>query len=196
MTTSRLVPSRALRAGLAALALCAAPALAQQPTQQSAPDPAKVAAQAGTRGVLAVDVTDLEGKYLGLLEAMSGKLSYRPGEGVRSAAEVFAHVAAANFSIPTAWGVKPPADVNPMAISKLTDKAQLADALRRSFAHLRTALATVPESELDKGTKLFGQDATYRRAQMTVFTHMHEHLGQSIAYARASGVTPPWSAGG
>jgi uncharacterized damage-inducible protein DinB len=27
-------------------------------------------------------------------------------------------------------------------------------------------------------------------------THMHEHLGQSIAYARSIGVTPPWSATG
>jgi hypothetical protein len=24
-------------------------------------------------------------------------------------------------------------------------------------------------------------------------THMHEHLGQMIAYARMNGVTPPWS---
>jgi hypothetical protein len=24
--------------------------------------------------------------------------------------------------------------------------------------------------------------------------HMHEHLGQSIAYARVNGVVPPWSA--
>jgi hypothetical protein len=26
--------------------------------------------------------------------------------------------------------------------------------------------------------------------------HLHEHLGQSIAYARTNGVTPPWSMGG
>jgi uncharacterized damage-inducible protein DinB len=24
--------------------------------------------------------------------------------------------------------------------------------------------------------------------------HMHEHLGQAIAYARVNGVVPPWSA--
>jgi hypothetical protein len=24
-------------------------------------------------------------------------------------------------------------------------------------------------------------------------THLHEHLGQLIAYARANDVTPPWS---
>jgi uncharacterized damage-inducible protein DinB len=26
-----------------------------------------------------------------------------------------------------------------------------------------------------------------------IANHMHEHLGQSIAYARTNGVVPPWS---
>lgn len=28
----------------------------------------------------------------------------------------------------------------------------------------------------------------------TIATHEHEHLGQSIAYARMNGVVPPWTA--
>jgi hypothetical protein len=28
---------------------------------------------------------------------------------------------------------------------------------------------------------------------MRILVHMHEHLGQSIAYARMNGITPPWS---
>jgi uncharacterized damage-inducible protein DinB len=27
-----------------------------------------------------------------------------------------------------------------------------------------------------------------------IVTHAHEHLGQSIAYARVNGVVPPWTA--
>ena len=27
----------------------------------------------------------------------------------------------------------------------------------------------------------------------TMMNHLHEHLGQSIAYARMNGVVPPWS---
>jgi hypothetical protein len=27
----------------------------------------------------------------------------------------------------------------------------------------------------------------------TIVTHVHEHLGQMIAYARTNGVVPPWS---
>jgi hypothetical protein len=30
---------------------------------------------------------------------------------------------------------------------------------------------------------------------MTILSHLHEHLGQSIAYARTNGVAPPWSGG-
>jgi uncharacterized damage-inducible protein DinB len=190
MTTARF--------SLAAAALLASAAVSQLPAQQqqSAIDPAKVAAMAGTRGALESDLADIETKYVKLAEAMKGKLDYRPGAGVRSAAEVFAHVAAGNLFIPTTWGVKPPAGLDAQAIAKETDPEKIVANLRASFAHVRASLAAVPESELDKGIKLFGQDATVRKAQITIMTHMHEHLGQSIAYARASGVTPPWSGGG
>ena len=33
-----------------------------------------------------------------------------------------------------------------------------------------------------------------RSAFTLLLSHAHEHLGQSIAYARMNGVTPPWSA--
>jgi hypothetical protein len=29
---------------------------------------------------------------------------------------------------------------------------------------------------------------------MLLLSHAHEHLGQSIAYARSNGVAPPWTA--
>ena len=40
---------------------------------------------------------------------------------------------------------------------------------------------------------LGGRELSKRRILMIVQTHMHEHLGQSIAYARSIGVTPPWT---
>lgn len=30
---------------------------------------------------------------------------------------------------------------------------------------------------------------------MILMNHSHEHLGQSIAYARMNGIAPPWSEG-
>jgi hypothetical protein len=41
--------------------------------------------------------------------------------------------------------------------------------------------------------KLFGRDATVREVLFTMSNHVHEHLGQSIAYARMNGIVPPWS---
>jgi hypothetical protein len=32
-----------------------------------------------------------------------------------------------------------------------------------------------------------------RQVWVVTVAHLHEHLGQSIAYARTNGVTPPWS---
>ena len=35
--------------------------------------------------------------------------------------------------------------------------------------------------------------AAERAAFMMALNHLHEHLGQSVAYARMNGVVPPWS---
>jgi hypothetical protein len=35
---------------------------------------------------------------------------------------------------------------------------------------------------------------TERGAYMLLLSHVHEHLGQSIAYARSNGIVPPWTA--
>ena len=40
---------------------------------------------------------------------------------------------------------------------------------------------------------VFGNDNTERAAFMMALNHLHEHLGQSVAYARMNGVVPPWS---
>ena len=40
------------------------------------------------------------------------------------------------------------------------------------------------------------REITERALFVLILNHMHEHLGQSIAYARMNGVAPPWSEGG
>jgi hypothetical protein len=65
--------------------------------------------------------------------------------------------------------------------------------LRRSFDHLRKSIEAMPDSELEKPVKMFGTQTTERGVLLTTISHLHEHLGQSIAYARTNGVAPPWS---
>jgi uncharacterized damage-inducible protein DinB len=157
--------------------------------------------ETGLRAEFIRDVDQLERKYLGLAEAMAGRYDWRPGEGVRSVSEVLMHVAAANFMIPTTIGIDPPpperlpaADMR--AMEAVSDQAEVKAALEHSFRHLRHAIARTPDEALDDAVMLFGRSATKRGTLLLIVTHMHEHLGQLVAYARTNGVTPPWSAAG
>ncbi|PYQ59356.1 MAG: hypothetical protein DMF53_18980 [Acidobacteria bacterium] len=153
----------------------------------------------GVRGSILFQIDQAREKLIALANAIpTEKYGWRPGEGVRSPGEVFNHVAAANFFLPTFWGAKVPAGVNPQTLEKEMsgDKAKTIDALTRSFDNVREAILAVPDSDLDRKVKLFGQEATVRDAMMVLVSHAHEHLGQSIAYARSNGVVPPWSAKG
>jgi uncharacterized damage-inducible protein DinB len=55
-------------------------------------------------------------------------------------------------------------------------------------------LAAASEEDLEKPAELFGMKTTVRGTYMLVLSHVHEHLGQSIAYARSNGIVPPWTA--
>lgn len=160
---------------------------------------AKPAMVGGVKGSLLFAVDQAQEKLLALANAMpADKYGWRPGEGVRSVGEVFNHVAAANYFFPTLWGGTVPAGVNPQTLEKEMsgDKAKTVETLQKSFDNVRQAIQAVPEADLNRKIKIFGHDATVRDAMMVVVTHGHEHLGQSIAYARSNGVVPPWSAKG
>jgi len=169
-------------------------------------NPARTIAQeegpAGLRGDLHADVLELEAKYVGLAEAMPAtSWDWTPMEGVRSVGEVFCHVAGANFMIPRFFGIQAPADaVDVEQLCAAADpearKSGTLEALRASFEFARDAIAATTDASLDDPTKLFGRDTSKRAAMLLFVTHMHEHLGQAVAYARSNGIVPPWSAGG
>jgi uncharacterized damage-inducible protein DinB len=193
-----------LAAGLTCILALTAPLQAQEakPEMEMQPDVKEVqrkamAASAAVRGEIVRQVEDAQKKLLALAEAMPAeKFDWRPGTGVRSAGEVFAHVSGANFFLPTLWGGKMPAGVDPRSFEKDGgDKAKTVATLKQSFDHVLQALQAVPDGDFDKTAKLFTRDGTVREAMLIVATHAHEHLGQAIAYARMNGVTPPWSAG-
>ena len=138
---------------------------------------------------------DVESKVVGLAEATpQEKYSWRPAEGVRSVSEVFVHIASANFFFVTMTGVKMPAGViSPNSEKTVTDKAKVVALLKQSFAHVRDNVSAMSDADMAKETKMFGKPATYETVLFTMANHMHEHLGQSIAYARTNGIIPPWS---
>jgi len=68
-------------------------------------------------------------------------------------------------------------------------------ALTQSFAEAHRYLDSVQGQSLPRPADFFGQKTTRRGILIWLDTHMGEHLGQAIAYARMNGIAPPWSAG-
>ena len=133
-------------------------------------------------------------ELVSLAEAMPAeKYSWRPAPGVRSVSEVYMHVASGNYYLASFAGVKAPEGIDRDMEKKITDKAQVIEALKKSIAHAHAAIQNTPDSDLDTKVKFFGRDMTKRAIFLVLVGHIHEHLGQSIAYARTNGVVPPWS---
>jgi uncharacterized damage-inducible protein DinB len=154
-----------------------APAVAQRPQ--------------GFKAEFFTNLDEVQEKIMHLAESMPAeKYGWRPGPDVRSTSEVFMHVVGGNYFLATFLGVDPP-KMNGDIEKKITRKADVIAELNRSFEHLRNAVNAT--SDLDKPVKMFGTQTTQRGVLITMLSHLHEHLGQSVAYARMNGVVPPWS---
>ncbi len=154
----------------------------------------------GVKADVIEQLNDAAKKFIALAEAVpEDKYGWRPGKGVRSIGEVFNHVAAANFGLPTFVGVKFEGALGREAFQKMgamektSGKAKIVAQLKKSFEYARNAINGVKVADLDKKVKFFGGEKTFRGILMLIATHCHEHLGQSIAYARTNHITPPWS---
>src|SRR5262249_28065866 len=79
------------------------------------------------------------------------------------------------------------------APAPITDSEKVQEALKASYANLQKVISGLSDTDLQTTVSLFGRDWTKQGALMHVLADQHEHLGQSIAYARSNGVVPPWS---
>jgi uncharacterized damage-inducible protein DinB len=152
---------------------------------------------------LASDVAEVEKKFIALAKAIPAeKYDWMRGERVRWVNVVFRHVASDNYLIPAAigfaadpsTGIKGEDYKTAQAFeNKQSTKEQTVADLEKSFASLKKNMAATTPAKLGDPVKLFGQPFTMQKAWVLGTTHLHEHLGQLIAYARVNGVTPPWS---
>jgi uncharacterized damage-inducible protein DinB len=149
----------------------------------------------GYRSEVLSEVIVQEDKFTRLAEAIpSEKYNWRPAADVRSFAEVFLHVAAANYNLYKLVGTPPPSGLDVKGLEKSTsDKVKVIATLKDSFAHARKAITAMPDADLDKSLDWFGGKNTERGILLFIVRHAAEHLGQSIAYARFTGVVPPWT---
>ena len=147
------------------------------------------------------DVNEAQSKILQLARAMpDASYSWKPS-GARTTGEMFLHIAADNYMIPVMMGKPAPAatgitsDYNTATTfeKRTLTKAQIVAELEASFTHLHQAMALTTDANAGEMIKFFGNDWSRMRAMVLTVTHLHEHLGQAIAYARSNNVVPPWS---
>jgi uncharacterized damage-inducible protein DinB len=166
---------RTIRIGSVActLAIVAAAQLASQTPQ------AALTKEAGT----------LSDKFSGLARVMAGKYDWKPGEGVRSVGDVFNFIVTENGILAgTLTG-----EGGGRGGTPITDSEKMQAALKTSYANLQKVIEGLSDADLKAPVKLFGRDMTKEDAVRFLFGDQHEHLGQSIAYARSNSVVPPWS---
>jgi hypothetical protein len=165
--------------------------------------PLRAQQREGVMGDLIRDVSDVQKKIVDLAKAMpAATYEWRPTKGVRSTGETFMHVAADNYFLPAAMGSSAPAPTGisgkdyktAAAFEKRTlTRDQIISELEKSFAFLKASMTGTPDAKLETSLDMFGAKTTTRRMWISTTTHLHEHLGQLIAYARSNNVTPPWS---
>lgn len=164
--------------------------------------PAGAQTREGLMGDLIRDVEQVQKKMVGLATAMpAGAFDWKPGEGVRSTSETFMHVAADNYFIPAVMGTAPPAETGinkeyktaAAFEKKAMPRDQVIAELEKSFTFLKQSMAAFPDAKMDAPLEVFGQKMSNRGMWVAATTHLHEHLGQLIAYARSNKITPPWS---
>jgi uncharacterized damage-inducible protein DinB len=149
----------------------------------------------GFRGELLQQLGDVEKKIIDLAGAMPAETySWRPMEGVRSVSEVYVHISGSNYLFPSFIGVTSADRPGPDAEKNITEKPKVLELLKKSFENIRGAIMKTTDEDLDKPAKMFGRETTFRDVLLTAELHLHEHLGQSIAYARMNHIVPPWTA--
>jgi uncharacterized damage-inducible protein DinB len=121
------------------------------------------------------------------------KFSWRPAPGVRSTSEVYMHIALANFYLLSVTGPKMPADMKEGMDKSVTAKADVISWLKRSLGAVKQAHLAVTPKDLQRKVHIADRDATVDGMYLRIIVHANEHMGQLIAYARMSGVVPPWS---
>jgi len=142
------------------------------------------------------ELKEAQNELVSLAQAMPAeKYTWRPAEGVRSVAEVYLHVCAGNFGLTAMAGATPKTGFRFQGFEKsTTDKAEIVKQLNESFEFAENGISNLSDADLSKPIN-WQQYPTVGDLVLHIVAHAHEHLGQSIAYARMNGVVPPWTAG-
>ncbi len=165
----------------------------------------------GFRGEFLWELEIVERQLIAMAEAIpSEKYDWRPDPAARSVSEVFVHVATGNFMLLDVVGSPPPVllygDVagqgqermwalvrrNDELGQNLRDRDSAIKILGESLSAARQTFSSSNDEMLGQPRQFFGEETTVRRVYLRLLSHMHEHMGQMIAYTRCIGLPAPW----
>ena len=122
------------------------------------------------------------------------KFSWAPGEGVMQVGEVYMHIARYNFMyLDQNLGIAPPNGFDYADIESIRDKEKVREIHEMSVRHVMEQVGALTEAKLAGQTELYGRTVQGWAVLLQLVSHMNEHVGQSVSYARMNGIVPPWS---
>lgn len=165
----------------------------------------------GFRGEFLWEFEIVERQLVALAQAIpEDGYAWRPAATARPVSELFVHVALANFMLLDALGATLPVDLygemntqgterlwtlvrkNDEMGESLRDKVSVVRLLQRSLQSVQRVFLESDETELNRPLQFFAEETTVRRVYLRSLAHMHEHMGQMIAYTRCMGMNAPW----
>ena len=148
------------------------------------------------KGQSLVDLEAVQKKFVALADALpADKFTWRPSADSRSFAELFLHVAGERYGILGLMGAAKPEGFDGKTFEKsTTDKARIIAELNKSWAFSEKTIHGISNADFAKLLPKLGPQANEGDVVYILVADAHEHLGQAIAYARANGITPPWTA--
>ena len=145
------------------------------------------------------DLEQMRDKFLSLAEAFpEDTWDWAPMEGTRSVRDVMVLMVVEGNVFPGMWGASPasgaadgfgPETARVSAMSK----AGIIREMGRSLNHMIESVRSMTGPERNAEASWFGTATNGAGVVMHAIVDMHEHLGQSIAYARTNQIVPPWS---
>ena len=147
------------------------------------------------KGQALLDLEAVQKKFVDLANAVpADKLTWRPSQDSRSFAEVFLHVAGERYGILGLMGTAPPSGFDGKTFEKsTTDKARIVEELNKSWEFTQKAINGMSNADFARLLPKLGPQANAGDVIYILVSDAHEHLGQSVAYARENGIVPPWT---
>ncbi len=118
--------------------------------------------------------------------------AFRPSHDVRTAGEMFGHIANAEFHYCSI--VAGEANPNKVNIEKeKKTKAEIVESLKAAFSYCEKAYATVSDDKVANKVKVGQSERNLIGLMWYNNSHTNEHYGNLVTYLRIRGIVPPSS---